>query len=86
MLQGEEAYQNFERVIENANVIMATYADELMGDCQVSSQRKRVADTAHCRHVRRHCTASHGGTWAMLASANGHVLDDDGVGCRLGRR
>ena len=38
-LQGEEAYQNFERVIENANVIMATYTDDLLGDCQVRPPR-----------------------------------------------
>jgi elongation factor 2 len=35
MLDGEEAYNNFRRVVENANVIMATYADELLGDTQV---------------------------------------------------
>merc|ERR1719162_907615 len=36
MLDGEAAYQGFLRVIENANVIIATYADELMGDVQVN--------------------------------------------------
>ena len=35
MLDGEEAYNGFCRVIESANVIMATYADELLGDTQV---------------------------------------------------
>lgn len=35
MLDGEEAYNNFLRVIENANVLMATYQDEAMGDLQV---------------------------------------------------
>lgn len=35
MYDGEEAYLNFRRVIETANVIMATYADELLGDTQV---------------------------------------------------
>ena len=35
MLEGEEAYTNFLRVIETANVILATYTDEKMGDCQV---------------------------------------------------
>ena len=35
MLDGEEAYNGFCRVIESANVIMATYADDLLGDTQV---------------------------------------------------
>ena len=35
MLDGEEAYNGFRRTIESANVIMATYADELLGDTQV---------------------------------------------------
>ena len=34
MLDGEEAYNGFRRVIESANVIMATYADDLLGDTQ----------------------------------------------------
>lgn len=34
-VDGEEAYQNFLRVIENANVLMATYQDEALGDLQV---------------------------------------------------
>ena len=35
MLDPEEAYLAYRRVIENANVIMATYADEHLGDTQV---------------------------------------------------
>ena len=35
MLDGEEAFMGFRRTIESANVIMATYADELLGDTQV---------------------------------------------------
>ena len=38
MLDPEEAFASFRRVIENANVIMATYADELLGDTQVNAQ------------------------------------------------
>merc|ERR1712167_56805 len=34
-LPAEEMYLNFIRVIENVNVIIATYNDELLGDCQV---------------------------------------------------
>jgi elongation factor 2 len=34
-LDGEEAYTTYLRVIENANVILATYQDEAMGDLQV---------------------------------------------------
>lgn len=35
MLEAEEAYTTYLRVIENANVLMATYQDEAMGDLQV---------------------------------------------------
>ncbi len=35
MADPEEAYGGFRRVIESANVIMATYADDLLGDTQV---------------------------------------------------
>ena len=35
MLDPEEAFLSFRRVVENANVIMATYADEALGDTQV---------------------------------------------------
>jgi elongation factor 2 len=34
-LEGEEAYMTYLRVIENANVILATYQDDAMGDLQV---------------------------------------------------
>ena len=37
MLDGEEAYNGFLRVIENANVIMATYTDEQLGETMVGS-------------------------------------------------
>lgn len=36
MADPEEAYGGFRRVIESANVIMATYADDLLGDTQVA--------------------------------------------------
>ena len=35
MLEGEDAYTGYLRVIESANVIMATYADDALGDTQV---------------------------------------------------
>ncbi|KAI3926916.1 hypothetical protein MKX01_032831 [Papaver californicum] len=38
-VDGEEAYQTFSRVIENANVIMATYEDPLLGDVQVYPEK-----------------------------------------------
>lgn len=40
-LDGEEAYQTYLRVIENANVILATYQDEAMGDLQVRGRHGR---------------------------------------------
>eukprot|EP01104_Vermistella_antarctica_P018823 TRINITY_DN7129_c0_g1_i1.p2 TRINITY_DN7129_c0_g1~~TRINITY_DN7129_c0_g1_i1.p2 ORF type:complete len:839 (-),score=291.02 TRINITY_DN7129_c0_g1_i1:131-2647(-) len=42
-LPQEEAYQSFNRVIESANVIIATYNDELMGDVQVYPEKGTVA-------------------------------------------
>ncbi|PWA54934.1 ribosomal protein S5/Elongation factor G/III/V family protein [Artemisia annua] len=45
-VDGEEAYQNFQRVIENANVIMATYEDPLLGDVMVYPEKGTVAFSA----------------------------------------
>ncbi|XP_019099549.1 PREDICTED: LOW QUALITY PROTEIN: elongation factor 2 [Camelina sativa] len=45
-VDGEEAYQTFSRVIENANVIMATYEDPLLGDVQVYPEKGTVAFSA----------------------------------------
>merc|ERR1712149_62629 len=39
MLDGEEAYCNLRRIIENANVIMSTYADEDHGEIQVCPEK-----------------------------------------------
>lgn len=46
MLDGEEAYQSFRRVVETSNVIMATYSDEKMGDVQVYPEKGTVGFTA----------------------------------------
>ncbi|KAJ0715879.1 putative protein-synthesizing GTPase [Helianthus annuus] len=45
-VDGEEAYQTFQRVIENANVIMATYEDPLLGDVMVYPEKGTVAFSA----------------------------------------
>jgi len=45
-LDGEEAYTSYLRVIENANVIIATYSDELMGDCTVYPDKGTVSFSA----------------------------------------
>lgn len=45
-LDGEEAYQTMQRVIENANVVTATYEDALLGDVQVSPELGNVAFAA----------------------------------------
>lgn len=42
-LDGEEAYQSFARTIESANVIIATYPDENLGDVQVYPEQGTVA-------------------------------------------
>jgi elongation factor 2 len=42
-LEPEEAYQNFTKVIESANVIISTYRDELLGDAQVYPEQGTVA-------------------------------------------
>jgi len=41
-LDPEDAYQNFARTIETANVIIATYEDELLGDVQVYPEKGTV--------------------------------------------
>jgi len=45
-LPGEEQYQNYQRIIENANVIISTYEDELMGDVSVYPEKGTVAFSA----------------------------------------
>ncbi|KAK8500724.1 hypothetical protein V6N12_031384 [Hibiscus sabdariffa] len=45
-IDGEEAYQTFQRVIENVNVIMATYEDPQLGDVQVYPDKGTVAFSA----------------------------------------
>jgi len=42
-MDGEEIYQTFSRTIENANVIIVTYKDELMGDVQVAPEKGTVS-------------------------------------------
>jgi len=42
-LEPEDAYQNFSRAIENANVIISTYEDDAMGDVQVYPEKGTVA-------------------------------------------
>jgi len=45
-LEPESMYQNFTRVIENANVIISTYKDELLGDTTVYPEKGTVAFSA----------------------------------------
>jgi len=45
-LEPEAMFQNFVRVIENANVIISTYRDELMGEVSVYSEKGTVAFSA----------------------------------------
>lgn len=45
-LDPEDMYQNFSRIIENANVIMATYMDDALGDVQVYPDKGTVAFSA----------------------------------------
>jgi len=42
-LDPEEAYLTFSKTIESANVIISTYRDELLGDCQVYPEKGTVA-------------------------------------------
>jgi len=45
-LDPEEMYQNFVKVIENANVIISTYRDELLGDVTCYPEKGNVAFAA----------------------------------------
>jgi len=51
-LDGEEAYSNFCRVIENSNVILATYQDDAMGDLQVCAGACALACARMCRRSK----------------------------------
>lgn len=46
MQDGEEAFLNFRRVCESANVIMATYADEALGDTAVRCRPTQLTQPA----------------------------------------
>ncbi|XRB04818.1 elongation factor 2 [Pycnococcus provasolii] len=46
MLDGEEAFQNFNRVIESANVIISTYTDDKLGECMVYPEKGTVSFSA----------------------------------------
>lgn len=46
MQDPEEAFLSYRRVIENANVIMATYSDEALGDIQVTPEKGNVCFSA----------------------------------------
>ena len=43
--QLEDTYQNFIKILENVNVIIATYMDEICGDLQVFPDKGTVFDT-----------------------------------------
>ncbi|KAI3832426.1 hypothetical protein MKX03_020660 [Papaver bracteatum] len=45
-VDGEEAYQTFSRIIENVNVILATYEDPVLGDVQVYPEKGTAAFSA----------------------------------------
>lgn len=63
-MDAEEAYNGFRRVIETANVILATYADELMGEVQVCLSKKflyksvqwRIGFTLQLPGITKRCT------------------------------
>lgn len=42
-LEAEEIYQNFARAIETVNVVIATYKDERLGDCQLYPNNGTIA-------------------------------------------
>eukprot|EP00959_Pyramimonas_sp_CCMP1952_P055422 1158611-Pyramimonas_sp.AAC.1 len=42
-MEPEDMYQRFRKAIEDVNVIIATYNDELMGDNQVNPDKGTVA-------------------------------------------
>ena len=45
-LPGEEQYQNYQRIVESANVIISTYEDELLGGVSVYPDKGTVAFSA----------------------------------------
>lgn len=58
MQDGEEAFLNFRRVVESANVIMATYADDLLGDTAVSPTPRTSLRLANEQYVQLCITLS----------------------------
>jgi translation elongation factor EF-G len=55
-LEAEELYQTFQRIVENVNVIIATYSDDSgpMGEVRVSS-RMCFVNVYSCMGLREGC-------------------------------
>jgi len=70
-MDGEDAYSSFRRVVENANVLMATYSDELLGDTQVYPDKGNVSFSAGL-----HNWAFTTGTFAKMYAAKFGVSKD----------
>lgn len=48
---GEEAYNNYKNAIENANVTVATFQEDAMGDCAMYPEK---VSCRNCNSIRRH--------------------------------
>ncbi|OMO83123.1 hypothetical protein COLO4_22682 [Corchorus olitorius] len=59
-VDAEEAYQTFQRIIENVNVIMATYEDPMLGDVQVYPEKGTVAFSAGLHATKKWTTKNTG--------------------------
>jgi translation elongation factor EF-G len=70
-LEGEEAYTTYLRVIENANVILATYQDDAMGDLQV---RALWGGGRGCFWGAGRCPGAGGGGLRSLGRRSGGLL------------
>jgi translation elongation factor EF-G len=74
---GEQAYSSFLRVIESANVLMSTYADEALGDTQVYPEKGTV-----CFSAGLHNWAFTLGTFAKLYASK-FAVSPEKMGERL---
>mmetsp|Transcript_40381 Transcript_40381/g.79097 ORF Transcript_40381/g.79097 Transcript_40381/m.79097 type:complete len:849 (-) Transcript_40381:516-3062(-) len=69
--ESEDIYKNCLKVIENANVIMATYQDDLLGDVQVSPEKNTVSFSAGL-----HGWAFNLGTFARMYAAKWKIQEE----------
>jgi len=74
-LEGESMFQKFQKEIENVNVVIATYRDELMGEIEVAAEKGTVAFSAGL-HAWAFTLSAFGRMYAKKFGIDEHKMTD----------